>query len=693
MKFCPVCFIILSLIFNAFFTIGSKGQDNNFNKVSIEQIKNYKSIQLDNGLTLILLQSNDTSACFIRSYSNLPEFVGKNFRIALEIDNELRKQKTFKLPGSWSGSGLLRGKITLAKDLYGFYAEVAPKNLDSAIYLFSDLMQKPVFEPDQFELSKTRIVNRSDSLNRLPQNKVDLITKSIIYGNDHPVMKSYSAAEINQLTTAAYLDFHERFYKPNNSYLLVMGNISLDSLKLLAHKPFSSWKKREVPQAEYKLIPIDEPKIVFFDTILAGNTIIKILFPFALHPFTFDSEKAELLSFLFQDILMEKLGKNLDLASQISAKFESDKITGNYQLEVHLKKDSLSPVIEKIIETIAELKAGKYPEEKLILAKKKTVGNFRKNRTDKPFISWLIINSERNNLPKNYYADFINEIENTDKSGIQTFTAKYLNYNTALFQIPGNWYKSLNDFINLSRDFRIELYNLDGNLEKFIPKGFNGFSVIDNYIQSVGGLSVISKLKEVSISYGAIYEIENHENMFVEGVMVHKTGDGYFSESRVIRPRTDTLFLAREVFDGTFGTDSSMQGKKKLLGDELELLKYKSPFVPEIKYKEWQFKAQLIKADTLQGKHVWVVEIENPAQQKITDYYDVDNGLRYKRFITDKQFLNKRIIQYSQYQKENENGILYPYLKVIFGPQTTIRMKIRDINYDSKLDRKLFEIF
>jgi zinc protease len=684
----------LTIFLVLFLLIGlqSIAQNSGFDQEKLAKIKNYRSLQLENGLTVICLTTQDTSKFFIRSYTNLPGYVAKNYQALLSVDTELRKNTDFKLPAAWSNPDLRNLQINLAKDEHGFYASCTPESLDTAMYLFSDLFQKPVIEPTKIEMAKRRILSESDSLLKLPTDRIDKITKSIIYGKEHPILKYADVAEINGINLEKYLDFYQRFYKPNNSYLLVMGNISLDSVKTLAQRPFDEWKKKDVPESGYKLIPIEEPKIVFFDTIPTGKTNIKILFPFALHPFTFNSEKAELLSALFIDLLSDKLIKELKLASEIEAGFESDKITGNYQLSVQLEKDSINQVVQAIIATISAITKVQYADEKLNTAKTKIIEDFKKRNTTDEYLSWLIINTESNNLSNTYYANFIEDINSTDKIAMRTFAAKYLNYNTSLFQIPGNWYQSLNDFIELCKNFRIELYELNGNLKKVIPKGFNGFSVINNYVAAVGGKENIKKIKDVSIKFGAIYDLPTEDQLFVEGEIKHKSENRFFTERRMIRPDKDTIFMHQQIFDGSIGQDSTQQGKKRLQGTNLELLKYKSPFVPEMEYQNWQYKAKLVSADTLNGAYVWVVVIDNPAKQHVIDYYDVDKGLRYKRIVTDKAFFNKRTITYGKYMRDEEKGILYPYLKKIEGKNTVIRMLIRDVDYKTRVDRKLFDL-
>ncbi|NJO90927.1 MAG: hypothetical protein HC831_19660 [Chloroflexia bacterium] len=109
-------------------------------------------------------------------------------------------------------------------------------------------------------------------------------------------------------------------------------------------------------------------------------------------------------------------------------------------------------------------------------------------------------------------------------------------------------------------------------------------------------------------------------------------------------------------------------------------------------YKNWQYKTNLVSADTLNGAYVWKVEIDNPAKQYIIDYYDVDKGIRYKRIIKDQAYFNERTITYSKYMRDEDKEILYPYLKKIESNNTSIRMLIREVDYKSRVDKKLFDI-
>ena len=429
---------------------------------------------------------------------------------------------------------------------------------------------------------------------------------------------------------------------------------------------------------------------MFFDTIPQGQRKLSMIFPFSLYPFTFDAEKAELLNILVQQLLIKKLIEEKALATDIQAGFYNDKITGNYQMQIWFEKDSINNLIKNVISVINQLKAGKFDKEELEYSKKMLISDFNRQNNDNKTVTSLILNTEINSLSKNYYSGFVKDINEFTVQKIQTFTEKYLSYNTSIFTILGKWYPSLHDIVKLSKIFRTEHYTIDGKIIKIIPKGFNGFHITEDYISAIGDRKTIEKIKNVSIDLSGIYEM-NEQKLFIDGKILHKQPK-YLFDINLIRPKIDTIFLHKQIFDGEIGFDSTMVYGKILKGNESNLLKYKSALVPEVFYENWQFTEKIVKVDTLNNEYVYVVRFKNPAKQIITDYFGVDTALRRKRIVKDNAHLNNRTIIYSKYKKNNKKEILYPYLQTISTKNTIIRMIIRSIDYDAKIDKHEFNI-
>ena len=627
-------------------------QDFNFSNENLDEIKKYDAGQLDNGLSVLSLQTEDSTNVFLRFYTDLPDNTDKQYTPFIFAEQQIRQNEILNLPKPWTKNILQNNNIDLVKDDNGYFI-------------------KCLLEPANF--------------------RIERISKGLIYGKNYPLIRLLTTKEIDELSFKKYKDYYLKFYKPNNSYLMIISQFSADSILKLSEKSFGEWKKKSIPVKKYKLNKIVEPKIAFFDTLSSGQYELSMIFPFALHPFTFDFEKSELLSILIQKELAKRLINNTGLASDINAQFQNDKISGNYSLNVRMTKDSVEKVISIVIEAIEALKSGNFLIDDFEQSKKELITEFKKQNTNENHISWLIINSEINNLSPNYYADFIEDINKTNKAGLQLLAGKYLSYRTSIFTVRGKWYHTLNDIIKLSKDFRIELYNLDGSIKRVIPKGFNGFHILNDYINAVGGRTAISKLKDINIRLTGQY-LMNDEEFYVMGEIKHKAPNKYYQHLDLIRPKKDTLLLNIMVYDGEFGMDSTMHGKKFLKGKELQLLQYKSVIIPATKYKEWNFKTKILRADTLNNTYVFVVEFTNPANQKFIDYYDVDKALRYKRIIEDEAYLNKRTILYKKYKKIENEDVLYPFYQLITGKDTMIKLMIRETNTKNRIEKKWFNI-
>jgi len=659
------------------------------NNSTISDIKNYKSTKLDNQLTIINLQNNDSINTFIRIYTDLPEYVEEKYRAVNAINKEIQNKFYINLPKSWNNF-LKKVNIDIKKDKFGYYFNCKTENIDTIFYFLSDLIKKHKYQQNNIEKAKNKLKHQTDSLKPLLDNKIDKITRGIVYGKSHSYSYLLKHSEIEKIKQDNLIDFFEKFHKPQNTYIVVIGKLSLDSITHHANIAFKDWKNKNLPKSEYKLQKITEPKIIFFDTIPKGQRKLSMIFPFSLYPFTFDAEKAELLSILVQQLLIKKLIEEKTLATDIQAGFHNDKITGNYQMQIWFEKDSINNLIKNVISVINQLKTGKFNKEELEYSKKMLIADFNRQKNDNKTISSLILKTEINNLSKNYYSGFVKDINEFTVQKIQTLTEKYLSYNTSIFTILGKWYPSLHDIVKLSKIFRTEHYKLNGSIKKIIPKGFNGFHITNDYIKAIGGRKAIEKLKDVSIKLSGVYEM-NEQKIFIDGKILHKQPK-YLFDISMIRPKKDTIFLQKQVYDGKNGFDSTMTEGKFLKGNEYKILEYKSALVPEIFYENWQFTEQIIKVDTLNNEYVYVVRFKNPAKQIITDYFGVDTTLRRKRIINDNAHLNKRTIIYKKYKKNNKKEILYPYLQTISTKNTIIRMIIRSIDYNTKIDKKKFDL-
>ncbi len=70
--------------------------------------------------------------------------------------------------------------------------------------------------------------------------------KKAIFGS-HPYGRLIMGSEetLNMISRDNLVDFHQRFYIPNNAIMSIVGDVTMEEVKDLMKEYFSEWRKKE----------------------------------------------------------------------------------------------------------------------------------------------------------------------------------------------------------------------------------------------------------------------------------------------------------------------------------------------------------------------------------------------------------------------------------------------------------------
>ena len=125
-------------------------------------------------------------------------------------------------------------------------------SLDSSLDLFAEVVLNPAFPETEFErLQKLQLV-------RIQREKSQPVAMAIrvipryLYGEGHayslPLTGSGYEETVSKLTRDDMLTFYDRWMKPNNATLVVVGDIEMDYLTKKLEGLFGKWKRDDVPE-------------------------------------------------------------------------------------------------------------------------------------------------------------------------------------------------------------------------------------------------------------------------------------------------------------------------------------------------------------------------------------------------------------------------------------------------------------
>ncbi|MCU0437362.1 MAG: insulinase family protein [Raineya sp.] len=212
-----------------------------------------------------------------------------------------------------------------SNDITNYYITLPSANLETAFWLESDRMLSLSFDPQVLEVQRSVVIEefKQRYLNQ-PYGDAWLTLRPLAY-EVHPYRWATIGKEISHIEQATMDDvksFFYKFYIPNNAYLCVAGNVTVEEVKRLCEKwfepiPAGEPYKRNLPkeptQAKAKFTEI------FADVPL--DAIYKAYkMPARMHP---DFYAADLLSDVLgrgkSSRLHEKLVRELQLFNSINA--------------------------------------------------------------------------------------------------------------------------------------------------------------------------------------------------------------------------------------------------------------------------------------------------------------------------------------------------------------------------------------
>ncbi len=145
------------------------------------------------------------------------------------------------------------------------YLSALKSNLDRSLELYSDILLHPSFPEADFErLQKQRIAGiQREKVTPIPMAL--RVFPELLYGPGHaygaPLTGSGTEASVGKMTRDDLVKFHDTWFRPNDSTLVVVGDITLAELTPKLEKLLDAWKQGTVPKknighVEYPAKPV-----------------------------------------------------------------------------------------------------------------------------------------------------------------------------------------------------------------------------------------------------------------------------------------------------------------------------------------------------------------------------------------------------------------------------------------------------
>jgi zinc protease len=151
--------------------------------------------------------------------------------------------------------------------------------MDKALDIYGDLVLHPAYPQKEFDrLQKERLVGiRREKVD--PQAMGLRVIPQLLYGKGHPYAVPFTGtgneASISKLTREDLVKWHNTWFKPNNSTLLIVGDTTLAEITPKLEKIFATWKAGDVPKKNVATVEMTQkPEVYLIDRPGSGQSII-----------------------------------------------------------------------------------------------------------------------------------------------------------------------------------------------------------------------------------------------------------------------------------------------------------------------------------------------------------------------------------------------------------------------------------
>jgi len=396
--------------------------------------ENRRDIILDNGLSVVLLRIEGAQSASIllgvKAGSLYEDKVGLANLTSESLLFKNRKYGFMEIPRSIEAVG---GVIDTSCDFD--YSTISVKVLSSDIFdalsKLKDIVVNFYVDDEVLNIIKPNIISLLKSKEDDPWELGKRAFWKVLY-DGHPYGRDVQGDEsIASLTKDDVMRFFNDFYKPDNSFLIIVGGFDLDKVEDFIRKEFSKWggRSKKVLLPEVRELRPDNKTIVKKGlkqaTIRVGHlsTNIKDRNIYAL----------KVLNFIiagggFGSRLMDKIREKEGLAYGVFGNFFVDRLMkGYFFVGTQTENRNVDKVISIITNELMDVVQNGVSEKELEDAKNFAKGSLPLSMESFSSLSSYLLTEKLYDLEKNYFIKSIKEISVIKVEDLKRVAREYIN--------------------------------------------------------------------------------------------------------------------------------------------------------------------------------------------------------------------------------------------------------------------------
>ena len=641
-----------------------------------------KTFTLKNGLKVIMVVNNKLP----RASANLT------------IDNKPYFEGEISGVSGMMGSLLGRGTSNISKDDFnekvdflganvsfsrsGAFASSLKKYFPEILGLMADGVMNSKFTQEEFDKEVQITLDGLKSDEKNVTSAARRVENVLTYGKNHPFGEFTSKESVEKITLQDVKNNYTTYYKPNNAYLVIEGDINPKKIKKLVKSLFSDWKKGEIPgytMPETKSVAATEINFVNMDNAVQSEIAVINNIDLTL------GDKDYYAALIANNILggggTARLFMNLREDKGYTygsySRLSQNRYAGTFRASASVRNVVTDSSVVEIQKEINKIRYQKVTAEELANSKEEYIGGFVMDVQKPRTVANFALNIARYNLPKDFYENYIKNIKAVTLDDVQNAAIKYFTGDKAKIVITG---KGIDVLKNLEKgDYVIKYFDKYGNptekpaMTMPIPDGMTAATVVDKYMEAIGGKDKVMAVKTIMTV----------SNATIQGTPLLMTNKAAAPNKSLMTIAVMGNVMQKIIFDGEKGYQEARGQKKDMTGEELAKAKNENALFSDLNYAS----GKLLRIEPIEGKNTVVLK---SGDKEI--FYDMTSGLKVKEVQTVKTPDGKEVkvpTTFADYKAVK--GIMIPHWVGLKSGPMTLDFKVKEIKINEGVSDEDFK--
>ncbi|MBS1572026.1 MAG: insulinase family protein [Bacteroidetes bacterium] len=575
-----------------------------------------QTFQLKNGLTVMVVENHKLPRVNMSvSMDRPPIYEGAVAGVA-DVMSDQFENGTMKLSKDEFNKKVDFLGASLNFSSSGASGNTLSKYFPQVLSLMAEAMTSPKFSAEEIKTSKDRMIEGLKSEEKSADAIAGRVSNALMFGKNTSRGEFTTEESINKITLKDVQDFYNKYYAPDNAYLVIVGDVTMKEVKPLVEKAFDGWKKSNTVFP--KLEPANNVAKTEIDVVDVPSAVQSVINIANLNDLKVGAPQyfpAVIANYILGGGGEARLFMNLREKNAFTYGAYSRMSPGKYSSEFSAESSVRNEVTDKAVtEFMKELNGiTSIKPEELANAKAKLKGDFIRSMESPSTIARFALNQKVQNLPDSFYVDYLKSIDAVTADDVSKAAKANILPNQSRIFVAGKASQITEGLEKLG--YPVNFYDSKANpvakpqVQK-VDASVTVASVLDKYIAAIGGKDALAKITSTTTTATATVQ-----GMALEMKEIKAKG-GKVNQSVSMMGQT----VQKMVFDGKDGRIEAQGQKMPLPAAEKTKLLADTELFPELGMAKT---AKLGGIEKFNNEDCYAVKDGDD-----TSYYSVKTGLK-----------------------------------------------------------------